>query len=89
MQIKKREARRRFIRVILSGASGVLVGFTALLLGSNRSKTPILMSKNLIRKEGLDDYATGKDGQRKTIYAGNESIKFLKPNELLPENLAP
>jgi len=47
------------------------------------------MSKNLIRKEGLDDYATGKDGQRKTIYAGNESIKFLKPNELLPENLAP
>jgi hypothetical protein len=47
------------------------------------------MSKNLISKEGLDDYATGKDGQRKTIYAGNESIKFLKPNELLPENLAP
>ena len=44
------------------------------------------MSENLIRKEGLDDYATGKDGQRKTIYAGNESIKFLKRNELLPEN---
>jgi hypothetical protein len=44
------------------------------------------MSENLISKEGLDDYATGKDGQRKTIYAGNESIKFLKPNKLVPEN---
>jgi hypothetical protein len=86
MQIKKREARRRFILwFAFRERWAFLVVISALLLDFvNRSKTPVLTMFGNSSKEGPGHYATKKQPCKRR-YAGNESINFLKSRRSIPE----